>query len=76
MILDSQSLIHLEILESNINPNNPVEGSLLKFIDRTCSPFGRRMIKHMICAPLMDIESINNRLDAIEDMNVLQNERQ
>ena len=75
MILDSQSLIHLEILESNLNPNNPEEGSLLKFIDRTSSPFGRRMIKHIICAPLMDHESINDRLDAIEDMNLLQKER-
>ncbi|KRX06428.1 P-loop containing nucleoside triphosphate hydrolase [Pseudocohnilembus persalinus] len=75
MILDSQCLQHLEILEASINLNNPIEGSLLNLVDQTVSYFGKRMIKNWLCAPLLDINRINERLDSIEDINTFPTER-
>lgn len=34
------------------------------------------MIKLMLCAPLMNIDSINQRLDAVEDLQKLSTERE
>ncbi len=59
MILDSQALQNLEILEANLNPQNPVDGSLFDFIDKTSTPFGKRMLKTWLCAPLTDVRQIN-----------------
>lgn len=41
---------------------------MFKYLDKTVSFFGKRMLKSWICAPLMDIEKISDRLDAIEDL--------
>ena len=68
MTMDSQALQHLEILEVQGRTKNMVEGSLLHFLDRTKTPFGKREMKRWLCAPLYDIEDITNRQDAIEDL--------
>ncbi len=68
MTLDSQALQHLEILEVAGRVKNLHEGSLLHYIDRTQTPFGKRELKRWLCAPLFDIAEINNRLDAIDDL--------
>ena len=70
MVLDSQALQHLEILEVEYATKNAFEGSLLHYIDKTVSPFGKRLLKKWICAPLLDINAINARLDAIEDLEM------
>lgn len=45
-----------------------VSGSLFSYLDKTVTNFGKRMLKNWICAPLMDIARIEERLDAIEDL--------
>ncbi|EAR96989.1 MutS domain III protein (macronuclear) [Tetrahymena thermophila SB210] len=84
MILDSQSLQHLEILDSSSGPVSTQkenyklhfdDGSLLGYINKTKTPFGYRMLKNWICAPLMDINKIYDRYDAIEDLQKFNSER-
>lgn len=45
-----------------------VQGTLLKHLDHTRTPFGKRLMKKWVCAPLADIAAINERLDALEDI--------
>src|SRR5262249_16400882 len=47
------------------------EGSLLQYIDHTCTKFGKRLLKKWISAPLLDANLINERLDAIENLNLI-----
>ena len=44
------------------------EGSLLGVVDRTCTPMGSRLLADWIAAPLIDIDAINHRLDAVEEL--------
>lgn len=68
MILDRQALEHLEILESTIGKQKSVQGSLYEFVNKCKTPFGKRLLKKWILAPLMDAKGINKRLDAIEEL--------
>ena len=68
MILDSQALQHLEILEVQYIQNNRFEGSLLSYVDKTVSKYGKRLMRQWIMAPLLDIEIINQRLQAVEEL--------
>ena len=71
MVLDSQALQHLEILEVGYSTKDSVEGSLFGYLDKTVSPYGKRLLRKWICAPLLDVNAINDRLDAIEDLEGL-----
>jgi DNA mismatch repair ATPase MutS len=44
----------LEILETG-NVQDSEEGSLFRYLDRTVTKFGKRMLKNIICAPLMNV---------------------
>lgn len=68
MVLDSQALQHLEIFEVGYQSKNPEEGSLFSYINKTSTKFGRRMLRRWLCAPLLDVTAINQRLDALEDL--------
>lgn len=65
MVLDSQALEHLEIIES---AKGTVAGSLLEYVDHCKTQFGRRQIKRWLISPLRDIDEINLRLDAVDDL--------
>lgn len=65
MVLDSQSLLHLEIIEG---PDGKKDGSLFNYLDNCKTPFGKRQLKRWLMAPLMNIEKLNDRLDAVEDL--------
>jgi len=65
MVLDSQALQHLEIIEA---ADGKLEGSLLHYVDHCSTSFGRRQIKKWLMAPLLDTEQINERLDAVHDL--------
>jgi len=43
-------------------------GTILNYLDYTKTPYGKRLMKKWICAPLIDISAINDRLDALEDI--------
>ncbi|XP_065595645.1 DNA mismatch repair protein Msh6 isoform X2 [Cyrtonyx montezumae] len=66
MVLDGVTLMNLEVLQNGTNGST--EGTLLERIDSCCTPFGRRLLKQWLCAPLCNPASINDRLDAVEDL--------
>ena len=68
LYLDSQTLQNLEIIEVSYLTSLNEANSLLQFMDRTKSPYGKRMFKKWLTSPLTDITAINDRLDAIEDL--------
>ena len=37
------------------------EGTLLERVDHTVTPFGKRLLKQWLCAPLCKIQDINDR---------------
>lgn len=63
MILDYSTRRNLEILYSNTENQ---KFSLYNVLDFTKTPMGARLLKHWISKPLLDIELINERLDAVE----------
>lgn len=66
MVLDGVTLANLEILQ-NSSSGGP-EGTLLERLDTCCTPFGKRLLKQWVCAPLCNPSSIGDRLDALEDL--------
>ncbi len=44
------------------------DGSLLDCIDRTCTAMGSRLLAEWLAAPLVDIPSLEARLDAVEEL--------
>lgn len=64
MVMDSQALQHLQIFETPLG----TAGSLFDKIDRTKTKFGRRLLRRWLMQPLLDPVKINQRLDAIEDL--------
>ena len=71
MALDSQALDHLEIYRAVQPSNNTLKGSLFNYINRTRTPYGERLLKNWLLSPLLDPDLINDRLDAIEDIQKL-----
>ncbi|XP_068796155.1 DNA mismatch repair protein Msh6 isoform X2 [Struthio camelus] len=66
MVLDGVTLMNLEVLQNRTN--GTTEGTLLERIDSCCTPFGKRLLKQWLCAPLCNPKSISDRLDAVEDL--------
>ncbi|XP_008252658.1 DNA mismatch repair protein Msh6 isoform X2 [Oryctolagus cuniculus] len=66
MVLDAVTLNNLEVFLNGTNGST--EGTLLEKIDTCYTPFGKRLLKHWLCAPLCSPCAINDRLDAIEDL--------
>ncbi|CAI9567775.1 unnamed protein product [Staurois parvus] len=66
MVLDGVTLTNLELLQNGTNGST--EGTLLEKLDTCFTPFGKRLLKQWLCAPLCNPYSINDRLDALEDL--------
>ncbi|XP_021365348.1 DNA mismatch repair protein Msh6-like isoform X1 [Mizuhopecten yessoensis] len=66
MVLDGVTLANLDITENSAN--GTLEGTLLEQLDHCNTPFGRRLFRQWLCAPLCNPVSINDRLDAVEDL--------
>ncbi|KAL6487650.1 hypothetical protein MHYP_G00042760, partial [Metynnis hypsauchen] len=66
MVLDGVTLANLEILQNG--SSGGLEGTLLEHLDTCCTPFGKRLLKQWLCAPLCNPTSINDRLNALEDL--------
>lgn len=82
LVLDGQTLAHIEVLQNSLGTD---EGTLFKLLCRCRTPFGtplssdvlltptdhlalgKRLFKIWICQPLREAKAINDRLDAIED---------
>jgi len=66
MIIDSSSRRNLELTETLRERKK--RGSLLWVLDRTMTAMGGRMLRKWIEQPLLDIDEINRRLDAVEEL--------
>jgi DNA mismatch repair protein MutS len=65
VIIDPTTLEHLEIVESSRGGR---QGSLLHEIDRTITAMGSRMLRAWLLRPLVAMEAIRDRLDAVEEL--------
>ena len=64
MTLDAATRRNLEISETL--RGGSARGSLLKVLDHTITPMGRRLIQQWISKPLLNIASIHQRQDCVE----------
>ncbi|MBT4823974.1 DNA mismatch repair protein MutS [Candidatus Woesearchaeota archaeon] len=64
MNLDKSTIRNLEIV-SNIRDNTSND-TLLDVVDKTLTPMGSRLLKRWLLNPLLDIEEINQRLNAVD----------
>lgn len=65
MVLDGVTLANLEIFQ---NGSGGTDGTLLDRLDTCSTPFGKRLLKQWLCAPLCNPTSIRDRLDAMDDL--------
>jgi DNA mismatch repair protein MutS len=72
LLIDSTTLRHLEVTEA---ADGSRSGSLLHEIDRTVTAMGARLLRAWILRPLIGLEQIRDRLDAVEDFAFRATER-
>jgi DNA mismatch repair protein MutS len=65
LLIDPTTLRHLEILQGSEGGR---EGSLLDELDRTMTSIGSRTLRAWLLRPLLSIEAIRDRLDAVEEL--------
>jgi DNA mismatch repair protein MutS len=65
LLIDPTTLEHLEILEGT---DGGRDGSLLGELDRTMTSMGSRMLRAWLTRPLLTLEPIRDRLDAVEEL--------
>lgn len=66
MILDSVTLRNLEIVKNVRDEGN--ENSLYRILNCTKTPMGSRLLKKWLLKPLLSVEKIDLRLDAVEEL--------
>ena len=66
MTLDRYTRRNLELMESA--RSGGVRGSLLWVLDRTQTAMGGRLMRRFIGQPLLDVEPLNRRLDAVSEL--------
>jgi DNA mismatch repair protein MutS len=72
LIVDPTTLRNLEVLESSQGGR---AGSLLHEMDRTVTPMGGRLLRGWLIRPLLALERIQDRLDAVEEFAFRSTER-
>jgi DNA mismatch repair protein MutS len=72
LLIDPTTLKHLEIVEG-AEGGRP--GSLLDELDRTVTSIGSRLLRSWLLAPLVALEPIRDRLDAVEEVAFRTTER-
>ncbi len=66
MVIDISTQKNLEIISSLQETER--ENTLVKILDRTATGMGGRLLKKWLLMPLMNVEEINHRLDAVEEL--------
>jgi DNA mismatch repair protein MutS len=64
MLIDAITLRNLEVFENIHSAGRG--GTLLDSLDLTVTPMGRRELRRRLGAPLLSVEAVNGRLDAVE----------
>jgi DNA mismatch repair protein MutS len=72
LIVDPTTLRNLEVVESS---HGGRAGSLLHEIDRSITPMGGRLLRGWLLRPLLSLERIQDRLDAVEEFAFRATER-
>lgn len=72
LVVDPVTLRHLEVVESATGGR---AGSLLDEIDRTVTAMGGRLLRQWLLRPLLSLERVRDRLDAVEDFAFKTTER-
>jgi DNA mismatch repair protein MutS len=72
LLVDPTTLEHLEIIEG---ADGDRDGSLLDEIDRTITAVGSRLMRSWLLRPLVTLEPIRDRLDAVEELAFLTTDR-
>ena len=72
LLIDPMTLRHLEIMEGSEGGRS---GSLLDELDRTITAVGSRLLRAWLLAPLVALEPIRDRLDAVEELAYRTTER-
>ena len=67
MMLDSSTRRNLELTQTLLTKNK--KGSLLGTIDKTKTAMGARLLRNYVEQPLINEKDINDRLDAVEQIN-------
>ena len=67
MMIDSSSRRNLELVETLREKQK--RGSLLWVLDKTKTAMGARLLRSYVEQPLIDADDINERLDAVEELN-------
>ena len=65
LLIDPITIKHLEVLTGS---EGGLQGSLLNEIDRTVTSMGGRMVRAWLLRPLISLERIRDRLDAVEEL--------
>ncbi len=65
LLIDAVTLKHLEIVEST---DGGRDGTLLHEIDRTITPMASRLLRAWLLRPLLSLDRIRDRLDAVEEL--------
>ena len=65
MVLDASTVRNLELVR-NLRDGR-VESSLLDIIDFTITPMGGRLLRSWLLKPLLDVEAVRRRQDAVAD---------
>ena len=68
MVIDSSSRRNLELVETLREKQK--RGSLLWVLDKTKTAMGARMQRNFVEQPLIDADAINERLDAVTELNM------
>jgi DNA mismatch repair protein MutS len=69
MTLDEATRRNLELTEtmrSGMGRGGDARGSLLEVLDATLTPMGGRLLRRRLSQPLLDVDAINRRLQAVE----------
>ena len=72
LLIDPTTLRNLEVIEA---ADGGRTGSLLHEIDRTITPMGGRLLRAWLLRPLVALERIQDRLDAVEEFAFRSTER-
>ena len=65
MVLDASTRRNLEITESSKGSRK--EPTLIRVLDKTCTPMGGRMLREWLLSPLYNKSAILERFDAVDD---------
>ena len=59
LVLDSKAIDNLELFANS--SDHGADGTLFKVLDKTASPFGKRLLRRWVCAPLRAVDEISER---------------